>query len=258
MAEYDDFEELATAVQQHLSTLDATALEDPEAPSPLSYAELNGAGRADLVQGCMKHGGYLAVSRQLGVRLNVAPPPPPKVNPWTSQLPVEEETQVGVSLSGIAKEEKMAADLARLANKKSQPANAATATRSVGGSSTPTDRLAPIPTSVTAADTPTRAREEPAILPTLFFDGFQRAETGLLAVLFAVGFGRTSTEVLPPSLIPTVQVAFSLLLVAHLAIGGYGAFLASKVPPGKHSPPLWFVKLVITGAGGFRELQRSL
>ena len=141
MKNLDTFDELAGAVKSYLSTIEPAALNDPEAPSPLAYLELRNAGRTDLVEGIMKHGGYFAVSKKLGVRVKDVVAPPPKVNPWTSQL-VEEKPDVAVSLSASAKEDKMAADLARLAS--------GTAASAVAPSSTVVgvargDQLTPIP-----------------------------------------------------------------------------------------------------------------
>ena len=110
----DEFGALAAEVRQYLSTLDEAALNDPEAPSPLAYVELGRAGRADLVETIMRFGGYLKVSEQLGVRVRDVEPAPEAVNPFATQ-PAEEAATVGVSLSPTAKEDKMRADLERLA-----------------------------------------------------------------------------------------------------------------------------------------------
>ena len=62
---FDDFRASTTA---YLATLNETALNDPAFPSPLSYTELQNSGRVDLVEGCMKFGGYLKVSDSLTLR----------------------------------------------------------------------------------------------------------------------------------------------------------------------------------------------
>jgi hypothetical protein len=71
---FAEFPVLETELREYLSTLDDAALHDPDAPLPLSYLELQSAGRADLAEGCMQHGGYLAVSDRLGVRTSRTAP----------------------------------------------------------------------------------------------------------------------------------------------------------------------------------------
>lgn len=258
MKNLDTFDELAGAVKSYLSTIEPAALNDPEAPSPLAYLELRNAGRTDLVEGIMKHGGYFAVSKKLGVRVKDVVAPPPKVNPWTSQL-VEEKPDVAVSLSASAKEDKMAADLARLAS--------GTAASAVAPSSTVVgvargDQLTPIPVrrpGKDAASAAGKSSSSPAVKPAISLDGFQRAELALLLALLAVGYGRTTAEVLEPTAIATVQLCFAALTVGHLVISVYGTVVAARAPADQaHSPPLWFLKLAATGAGGLRELQRAV
>ena len=66
VAAFRDFDEFKSATTAYLATLNETALNEPEFPSPLSYKELQRNGRVDLVEGCMKFGGYVKVSEQLG------------------------------------------------------------------------------------------------------------------------------------------------------------------------------------------------
>ena len=71
-AEFATFEALEAELRGYLGTLNATALAGP--PYPLKYTELQRAGRVDLVEGCMKFGGYASVGERLGMPI---PPPPP-------------------------------------------------------------------------------------------------------------------------------------------------------------------------------------
>ena len=75
MGAFDDYADLQSEVRDYLATIPAEELADPESPSPLAYAELGRRGRTDLVEGCMKHGGYLRVSADLGVPVRVKPTP---------------------------------------------------------------------------------------------------------------------------------------------------------------------------------------
>jgi len=264
MKNFDDFDELAAEVKSYLASLDAAMLEDPKAPSPLAYIELQSAGRVDLVEGMMKHGGYLAVSRKLGVRLQDAPPPSaPVANPWKQPEPEDVNVGAGVSLSGAAKEDKMAADLARLAAQKTSATAGPTVITTKAPAVARGDQLAPLRKRATVDESDLYARDQSAAerspQPALFLDGLQRAEMALLIGLFAVGFGRTSAQVLEPSLASAVQLAFGALAVGHLVIGGYGGFLASQAPPEqRHSPAGWFVKCAVTGVAGLSELNRML
>ena len=81
-AKIADFSDLEREVLSYLGTLNATQLNDESAPSPLAYVELQKAGRPDIVEACMEYGGYLAVSKRLGVRVRPsAPPAPPPSGP---------------------------------------------------------------------------------------------------------------------------------------------------------------------------------
>jgi len=68
---YDTLEEFEAAIREYLATLPDGAIDDPSLPSALNYNELNFNGRPDLVEGCMKFGGYLKVSNDLGVPVRV-------------------------------------------------------------------------------------------------------------------------------------------------------------------------------------------
>ena len=74
-SQYATFEALEAELRGYLGTLNATALAGP--PYPLKYTELQRAGRVDLVEGCMKFGGYASVGERLGMPIPPPPPPPP-------------------------------------------------------------------------------------------------------------------------------------------------------------------------------------
>uniref|UniRef100_A0A6V3ZM40 Uncharacterized protein n=1 Tax=Prymnesium polylepis TaxID=72548 RepID=A0A6V3ZM40_9EUKA len=56
---FDTFAELEVALRQYL--------EESPAGTSISYLDLNKAGRTDLVEGMMKHGGYVKITEQLGI-----------------------------------------------------------------------------------------------------------------------------------------------------------------------------------------------
>ena len=250
---FAEFSVLESEVRAYLATLDDTAINDPDAPSPLAYTELQAAGRVDLVEGCMQHGGYLAVSRKLGVRVQAS-----VLAPQVAQKPLfdydddKADTGAGVMLSGAAKEDKMAADLIRLAAKASEPAAPVVAPKAPVG-----DRLTPLKAPAAAAAAGDGEQDKGPLYGLgryIRLNGLQRANAGLLAVLLAAGFGQSSAEALDPGLVGTVQLAATVLCVAHLLIASYGAFVAATAADGKQNAGLWFVKLAITGVGGLLEL----
>lgn len=68
---YPTVGELEAAIKAYIAELPEGALDDPTLPSPLNYNELNFNGRADLVEGCMAHGGYLKLSNELGIPVRI-------------------------------------------------------------------------------------------------------------------------------------------------------------------------------------------
>ena len=256
MKTFADFEALEDELRGYLATLNSTALNDPAAPSPLAYIELNNAGRSDLANGIMSFGGYIEVSQRLGVRLKAVAAVPVVENPWV-QPPAETDLAgAGVVLSASAKEEKMAADLERLASGMSPLVSGgggqseAAATR---------DRLSPLTLRNAASDAADgRSPQEEGGGRYVMLDGLQRANALLLVGLLAVGFGRTSAQSLDEQTVGAVQLAFCVLAVAHLVIACWGAFLASRSAEASESAPLWFAKLTVSGLGGLLELNRRL
>ena len=57
---FDEFSELEGALREYLSTLGDVEAAD----GPLAYSALRENGRTDLVEGVMKHGGYVKVMTQ--------------------------------------------------------------------------------------------------------------------------------------------------------------------------------------------------
>ena len=122
------------------------------------------------------------------------------------------------------------------------------------------DRLTPLKVARSSADEQTRS--DPTDGPLyglgryLRLNGFQRAEALVLALLLAGGFGKTSAQVLDPGLAGALQLGAEALVVAHLFIAGFGAFLAAGAEG--ENPAFWFGKLIVSGVGGFFELTSSM
>jgi len=104
---FDDFAAFEAEVLAYVAGLDEAALNDPAAPSPLAYAELQRAGRVDLLEGCMEYGGYIKVSQQLGLPVRYAKPidaPEPVLPGFTKPI----SATAGLKLSGSQREADMA------------------------------------------------------------------------------------------------------------------------------------------------------
>ncbi|KAL1519895.1 hypothetical protein AB1Y20_023384 [Prymnesium parvum] len=243
----DEFEAAASA---YLSSLNETARSDPSFPSPLSYKALQSHGRVDLVEGCMEYGGYVSVSRRLGARVtfenSIDAPAAPVLGGGGA------EPQVNLVLSAAAKEERLAQQLQRV----QQAADDATDGDARAGAPArawQSSELPPLPLGGGGAASPSPKPEDQGF-PFLRLDEAQRG--GLLGVvlLLSAGFGRSSEQALPAEVVGSFKLAAVALSVAHLAMAGYGAFLATQ---SGEAAAAWFVKILLTGFGGLSELTRS-
>lgn len=191
------------AVRAYVSTLDEKELQDPAAPSPLAYAELQRNGQLDLVAGCMEHGGYIQVSKRLGVPLRL-----PKEAEQPADAPRFIEAlppTLGLKLSGSKRE----ADLAAAVQTLDLTRAAAPAPAGVRGGVVyePTPLRLPrpkaAPSDIISSSTDARPRWE---LAWVFrYDGSQRAWLVFLVWLSAAGYGRATAEVLEPGIVSTMQ-----------------------------------------------------
>ena len=271
MAAFASFEAFEAEVRAYLATLDDEALHDPDAPSPLGYVELKANGRVDLAEGCLQYGGYLAVSKQLGVRLQKRAPPPPSSLPTFGGNEAEEGAKMTLGFSG--KEEKMAADLARLQTSATATATATAAEEeqlssrgSVAYAARSDERPTPPPRGSAAsagADGRTAAAGATdgadGVARYARLNGLQRANVLLLVFALGAGFGRTAQQVLDPSIVHTAQTAGLVLGVAHVVVAAYAAFAASTSPRAEdENAALWFFKCLVSGPGGLLELRQRL
>uniref|UniRef100_A0A7S0JKK3 Uncharacterized protein n=1 Tax=Calcidiscus leptoporus TaxID=127549 RepID=A0A7S0JKK3_9EUKA len=267
---YQDFEVLKREIRSYLTTLDPGILNNPAAPSPLSYVELQRNGRTDLVEGCMLHGGYLKVSDALRVRVSLAPPKEIGTTPGF----LKEEGEVGLVLSASALE-------ARLSEPVTAPAVSVPAKSAPTTGTMPRDKLMPLKTTSSDAVGPAaegvaaRAPRRNGAL-ALRFDGLQRASMLLLLVLVSLGFGKASSEVADASTLGVVQLAATALLIGHFSMGFYGALLVAKGgkaaelksgalalgDPAQQAstgpPAFWLFKVALTGVGGLQEVRKLI
>jgi len=252
MAAFDDYADLQREIRSYLAAIPAEELEDPDAPSPLAYSELGRRGRTDIVEGCMKHGGYLRVSADLDVPVRVKEPPK-KAEPL--RFIAEPSGKGDLQMSRAAREERIAAQLAGPLPEAAAPSRGE---RVRAPSRTASEPLwSPSPAAAASVEIEFAApSEQGGLMRFAQFDLAQRASLVLFVGASAGGFGRSSAELLAPETIATLQWGALVLLVVHVMVAAYGATLAKS---GERGPaPLWFVKLLLTGLGGFAELRREL
>lgn len=197
---FDDAAAFEAEVRAYVSTLDEQAMHDPAAPSPLAYAELQRNGRVDLVEGCMEHGGYIQVSKRLGVPLRLAKPAdlssdaPPR---FSEPLP----PTIGLKLSGSKREADMAASVQAL-----DLAGAATAAAPAVGNGGVV--YEPTPLQLPKIETAGSVSVPRWELAWLFrYDGAQRAGLVFFAWLSGAAYGRATAELLEPSVASALQAA---------------------------------------------------
>lgn len=193
--------------------------------------------------------------------LSGPPPPPPLPTPNEKPLP-------GIMLNREALEVRESAPLP-------PPPPPSPWSSGAVPSAVPYDRMLPLKPGAGGVQRPVA---DPALRPPaapyrgvtlLQFDGLERANMLLLFGLFAVGFGHSSPSVLEDGTLAGLRLASAALAAGHVLIAGYGAALAVGVvgdgdatePASKAAPQpavLWFVRLLLTGAGGLSKLRRVL
>lgn len=215
----DDFGGFEVAVREYVATLSASELSDADAPSPLAYDELRRKGRVDLVEGCMRHGGYIKVSKQLGLPLRLAAPPPA---PPPSSFSEPEAPAVGLKLSGAARESRLQEDIAAGVAAPSPQARP----RRQPQPAVELEKLRPglVNEAVAAAAPPTaQAREPQREGARLRLEGPQRAALVALAWITALGYGHASSGLLDPSLLEPLRAAAPAALCACVLTAVLGA-----------------------------------
>mmetsp|Transcript_65835 Transcript_65835/g.109423 ORF Transcript_65835/g.109423 Transcript_65835/m.109423 type:complete len:289 (+) Transcript_65835:20-886(+) len=251
-ASFEDFSVLEAEISSYLSTLNRSALEDPSAPSPLAYLELRRNGRADIAEGCMIHGGYVRVSEQLGVPVRLATPKEKTRPPRFLQI---EDERGAIALSRFSKE-------ARLSKSANESALSTSTSRERNFDAT----VEPRPFVAGTVNGPTVVKHveaEWSLARFVQLNGVQRISVMMLVCTLAAGFGKSSTQVLDGSTVAALQSGSLALLLAHTLIAAYGTTLVSRSSGTAFNKPigpapLWFVKLLLTGAGGLQEVRRQL
>lgn len=246
------FEALTHDLRAHLATEQArisTAPTDdtPDGDAPvtpgtlLSYAALGRAGRGDLVERMMAHGGYFNVMAQLDV---VPESVMEEVKPERTEPRFSPELSDARLALGARLERRLAAPVEGSASTEaSQRARAADDVPSA----------AELGAALRDAPAVTEARPAPAG-ELLTLDTRMRACMLLLVALAAAGHGRASVGVLPSEVIAVCRVSADVLALLHTALATYAGVL-SATRLGR-SPLLWMAKTLLGGAGAVFELRR--
>ncbi|GAB0489585.1 hypothetical protein MMPV_000809 [Pyropia vietnamensis] len=242
------------ALPPPLSTVDdseSAGTAPPRPPMPLAYANLVAAGRYDLADRIGRAGGYVAVSRRLGLPIDVRPPP---VGPTSADVAARIAARAafrgeepggegrGFLTLGAARD-------ARVGNPTALAAGAARARTAATGSgrvvatgrtlSGPrSDKLTPLrkgETAVTAtavADGGAPLLAPPAApVERVEFDAAARIGLVLVTALSAAAYGRATGELLSagtlsPAVVDGFRVTARAAVAAHLLSAPVAAVLA--------------------------------
>lgn len=240
------FVALEAEIRQYLD-----GCEDP-GPSPLAYTNLGEAGRTDLISRIMEHGGYLQVSRRLGVPVDesnfISPPSVPIPN--TSLFNQEDgkpslvmgrdlEARLG-TVGQVIEDSKVSGNALSSSQRRALRAGVPSGQELRSAS----EQFIPPVT-----DEPLPKGERFSLTASM------RLGMVLLAAVTAVGFGRASSGVVNEDTIATCRLMAEALAVAHLAVGIYaGGVLAARY---NRSRLLWSAKVLLSGPLGLQHL-RSL
>ena len=223
--------------------------------SPLSYVALKKNGRIDLVSPIMDAGGYLEVSKRLGVPVDrkytevVAP---------TSAFDSQPQLDTGVTFNasiaiGQTLEDKLGTieDVVRNATKGERNSSDMRVSRSATADQVP------------SAEELMRQNEQivPPVVDDFLPEGERfvltfRLRVGLVALVLAtsLGFGNASAGVIDGNIVLLMQKVSEALLITHGVVAIYGAvFIARGL---NRNTSLWFAKLLLGGPLGLGELRQ--
>lgn len=233
------------------------------APSPLAYLTLRDFGRTDLVEPIMAAGGYISVSRQLGIRVDDAystyrPPRRPE------ELPsVFSKADDGGSLAlGAGRAARLNVDVSSITPREplgeaSVPSAPSEADMSVRSGVLPY-APAPVPTAeevasigkdiVVVVDKVVPEGERLALTASM------RAGTLLLVGASAAGFGHASRGLLDSRALDALQSGSVALGVGHVILAIYAA--AILAPSFNRSAAVWGLKVFLSGPAGVVSLRQ--
>eukprot|EP00177_Eucheuma_denticulatum_P003263 GFKZ01005898.1.p1 GENE.GFKZ01005898.1~~GFKZ01005898.1.p1 ORF type:complete len:316 (+),score=26.35 GFKZ01005898.1:124-1071(+) len=220
--------------------------------NPLTYMNLGKAGRVDLASRILENGGYIYVSKRLGIPVDETDFVPPPVITAPNSLELQTQDPGASLVIGRDLEARLASVEQVLKN--TTEANGRLSSDRISRSRPNDD----VPTAEELRLTNEKLNPPVQDIPVpegerLTLSGQMRVGTLIWTTAIALGFGRTSPAVLPETIIQLCQSLAEALTVAHLVVAGYGAaVLASQM---KRNRALWFFKLLLSGPIGLRDLR---
>jgi len=227
----------------------------PAPESPLSYAELRRLGFGDLVDPIMAAGGYLAISRELGISIERRRPPPSPA----PVLAADEEIQGGLALGG-ALDDKLAQASSTRGRKSDPSASSSVEAPRVRGMPEAPQVYTNVGKRARIAIGEEEAEEEEAIIQEFFLLNLaQRGYSLLGASVLAIGWGHATIEAIAAGWMSQTaqEVASNLALVVVVSNVACMAFSIRLAMDKQRSVMIWFLKCFMSGPTALAELFHS-
>lgn len=238
---------LVEEVKDYLTNVPQQELDDDRLPPPLSYTELSRRGREDLARAVMDGGGYIALSKALGVRWQM----PKKVPDKPPLVPVENFDPTASEKSGFLKLGRARADTEDILSEKPLSAfkkeNATAASPNLQPESKLASLLAPAVAPYVSDEDDTSLRQA---LVDMQLSGQQRAAALLLAWTLANAFG-AGGDLVDPEIRQFLRPAALALIAVH--VGSAGFAVLGAVQQGRNVV-VWLAKGLLAGSSVIPEL----
>lgn len=241
-------EALEDELRAYLAALPAAELEDESLPPPLAYSELSRNGRDDLSRAVLEFGGYIQLSRRLGLR-------------WL--LPKKEGRAPTIEVDNFDPTKTLRTGFLKLGNARRATEDVLETKRL---DEIPRRQPAP-PTAQAAGRSKLASLLQPARVPYVNTEDElplrqllvdmqmsvpQRAGALLLAWALALAFGPHPAVQLEGDALLAARGAASGLAAAHGTLGAYAAVLASGQ---RRNPLVWWLKGTLGGVPALSELR---
>jgi hypothetical protein len=251
--------ELEAHIRAYLSENSAAAAE----PSPLAYLTLRNYGRTDLIEPIMNNGGYIAVSRALGIRVDntystYRPPRRPEELPSM----FSKADGAGTLALGAGLDQRLNVDVASIKPMPPLVPETATVSGNEAYVSVRSGELPYIPEPVpTAEEVAAIGRDIVIVVDDVVEEGerlaltpLMRVGTLLLVVTAALGYGRASSGLLESGVLEALRAGSAALAVGHALLAVYAA--AVVAPKFKRSAAVWGLKVLLSGPAGISSLKQ--
>jgi hypothetical protein len=225
------------------------AIQRPEAEtSPLSYVSLGIAGRLDLVEPIMNAGGYISVSKRLGIPVDES---------YLESTPSEASSvkfdkgkdELGSLALGRGLEDRLSATAAAESSGASVSFMQSTSSREYKGPEPVLDSasIAAIGKDIV------EIRDDPG--PNgerMSLDNKMRVGTILMVACSALAYGHASTRIFELTSIQTAKILAGSLISLHVALAAFAAAIVA--PSLSRDKALWGVKVLLSGPLGLLTL----